>query len=139
MMYCYFASSRARLGAMEADATANASGPDRIAHSLEDLACISAQLGLLPLASAASAAAETGEGASRLPSLRAALAAAEENWAALDVSPSQLCPPPVPPPPPPASSRPPGAARPFPEDPGGGPARPYAVVRRRPDADQASR
>mmetsp|Transcript_60818 Transcript_60818/g.127454 ORF Transcript_60818/g.127454 Transcript_60818/m.127454 type:complete len:286 (-) Transcript_60818:222-1079(-) len=91
---CCLSSSLSLIDAAEAHAAADR--PDLVAASLDDLACITAQLGLSSLSAAAAAAhAACGSGASALlqiPVLRAALAATEAEWAAMDVEPSQPCP-----------------------------------------------
>lgn len=116
-MPCCFESSRELIDAAESHAAHRR--PELVAHSLEDLACIAEQLGLRPLAAAAGSARaairltsdETHDPALLVSSasLRAALAAAEAEWAATDLDPAQRCPrpprlaglvfsPPIPPP-----------------------------------------
>ncbi len=94
-MACCLSSSLSLIDAAEAHAAADR--PDLVAASLDDLACITAQLGLSSLSAAASAAyAACRSGATamlEIPMLRAALAATEAEWAAMDVEPSQPCPP----------------------------------------------
>ena len=94
---CCLSSSLSLIDTAEDHAAADR--PDLVAASLDDLACITAQLGLSSLSAAAAASsaapAACGSGATALlqiPVLRAALAATEAEWAALDVEPSQLCP-----------------------------------------------
>jgi hypothetical protein len=97
---CCLSSSLSLIDAAEAHAAADR--PDLVAASLDDLACITAQLGLSSLSAATSAAYDAhtvcGSGATamrQIPMLRAALAATEAEWAAMDVEPSQPCPPPA--------------------------------------------
>ena len=100
IMACCLSSSLSLIDAAEAHAVANR--PDLIAASLDDLACITAQLGLSSLSAAAAAAAaahatcgDAATSALQIPALRAALAATEAEWAAMDIEPSQPCPPAV--------------------------------------------